>query len=146
MNNTYHLSKLSKLEEVKQLVAVFGKAFEHDYQVSDEYLNSLINDSDAIVIGAFDPQGIIVGGLVGFELRPIHGSKEIYLYDIAVDPQSQKRGIGRQLIQSIKQEALQRNVQTIFVEAEAIDEGAVAFYRALGGEEVSVNHFNFTVE
>jgi ribosomal protein S18 acetylase RimI-like enzyme len=82
---------------------------------------------------------------IAFEMCPIHGSKELYLYDIAVHPNHQKQGIGTKLIELLREEAKARGVATIFVEAESEDAGAVAFYRKLGGEEVAVNHFNFNL-
>jgi ribosomal protein S18 acetylase RimI-like enzyme len=45
----------------------------------------------------------------------------------------------------LQAEARKQHIATIFVEAESEDAGAVAFYRKLGGEEITVNHFNFTV-
>lgn len=144
MDNHSTIKKLENLDELKELVAVFTLAFESEYNTSDSYLSSMLQNSTCVIMGAF-VEARIVGGLVAFAMTPIHGTKEMYIYDIAVHPEFQKRGLGAQLMEALKQEARGRGVETIFVEAESEDEGAVAFYRAIGGKEVAVNHFNFNV-
>lgn len=144
MKEILEIKKLARVEELRNLVKVFSAAFESEYKVKEEYLhNMLLNDSVVILGAVLDDK--IVGGLVAFEMTPIHGSKEFYLYDIAIHPDQQKQGLGKKLIVELKREAKARGVETIFVEAESEDSGAVAFYRAIGGEEVAVNHFNFTI-
>lgn len=133
------------VEELRELITVFSHAFEAKYSVTDTYLQSMLNNSAAIILGVC-MQSRIVGGLVAFEMTPIHGSKELYIYDIAIHPDFQNQGLGALLIEHIKTKAKQRGIGTVFVEAESEDTGAVAFYRAIGGEDVSVNHFNFTIK
>ncbi len=133
---------LSTPEDLRALIAVFATSFETDYDVNDDYLHDMIANPSCLILGAA-VEGKIVGGLVAFEMTPIHGDKELYLYDIAVHPEHQKKGIGTKLVEYLKTEAVARGVRTIFVEAESGDEGAVSFYRAVGGQELSVNHFNF---
>ncbi|MBP9686859.1 MAG: GNAT family N-acetyltransferase [Candidatus Doudnabacteria bacterium] len=135
---------LTSVAELRELVAVFSSAFEAVYTVTDEYLQAMVDNPAVVVLGVRE-QEIVVGGLVAFEMTPIHGAKEFYIYDIAVHPEYQKRGIGKLLMEKLSQEGKARGVQTMFVEAESEDVGAVAFYRAIGGEEVSVNHFNFNL-
>ncbi len=135
---------LTTLPELKQLVHVFSLAFDEPYTVDDSYLSNLLQNNSAILLGAFIEENI-VGGIVAFEMNPIHGTKELYIYDIAVHPKHQKQGIGKKLIDHIKIEAKTRGIGTIFVEAESEDKGAVAFYRSIGGEELLVNHFNFNI-
>ncbi len=137
------IKKLTNLQEIKELIIVFSLAFDSSYDPKDEYLLSMLKNNSCVILGAV-VEGRIVGGVVLFEMTPIHGTKELYIYDIAVHPEFQKRGVGKKLMEAIKEEARTRGVGTIFVEAESEDEGAVAFYRALGGEEVMVNHFNFS--
>lgn len=141
---TIEIQKLSTVEELRKLIAVFSVAFEAEYAVADEYLKTMVDNTAVVVFGARE-QEKMVGGLVAFEMTPIHGAKEFYIYDIAVHPDYQKRGIGKLLMEKLSQEGKVRGVQAMFVEAESEDVGAVAFYRAIGGEEVSVNHFNFSL-
>lgn len=142
--NSISIRKLEKLEEIKELISVFSLAFESYYDTKDEYLHLMLKNTTCVILGAVFGSRI-VGGLVAFEITPIHGKKELYIYDIAVHPKFQKQGVGKKLMEIIKEEARTRDIGTIFVEAESEDQGAVAFYRAIGGEEVTVNHFNFTL-
>ncbi len=138
------IQKLQSVDELKQLVVVFSLVFEEEYGVADDYLKKMLVNDAVVILGAVKDKEI-VGGLVAFEMTPIHGSKEFYIYDIAIHPSHQKQGLGKRLIEHLKEESKNRGVKTIFVEAESEDVGAVAFYRAIGGEEVAVNHFNFTI-
>ena len=142
--NAGSIKQLTSIKELKELIAVFSLAFESSYDTKDDYLHSMLGNATCVILGAV-VEGRIVGGLVAFEMTPIHGTKELYIYDIAVHPLSQKQGVGKKLMEAIKEEARARGAGTIFVEAESEDEGAVAFYRAIGGEEVAVNHFNFNI-
>lgn len=142
--NNLTIKKLKSANELKELIQVFSLAFEADYTTTDEYLESMLHNSTSVILGAELDQKI-VGGIVAFEMTPIHGTKEFYIYDIAIHPEFQKKGIGALLMKELKAEAVVRGIGTIFVEAEPEDEGAVAFYRAIGGEEVAVNHFNFSI-
>lgn len=142
--NPHTIKKITEIDELQSLMKVFALAFESKYQTDDTYLENMLKNNSTILIGAFGLTDII-GGLVAFEIHPIHGKKEIYIYDIAVHPDYQKQKIGTHLMDYLKDEAKLRGVDTIFVEAESEDDGAVAFYRAIGGEEVNVNHFNFTI-
>lgn len=138
------IKKLESLEEIKELITVFSLAFESPHNTTDEYLSSMLQNSSCVIFGALVEMRI-VGGLVAFEMTPIYGIREFYIYDIAVHPKFQKQGLGKQLIEALKKEAYVRGVEVMFVEVESEDGGAVAFYRAIGGQEVSVNHFNFNI-
>lgn len=141
---TMIIKQIQRRDELRELVSVCSVAFESEYIVTDEYLETMLDNSDCLILGALADERV-VGGLIAFELLPIHGEREMYLYDIAVHPQYQRHGIGKRLMQQLKKEAKIRGVKTIFVEAESEDVGAVAFYRSIGGEEVGVHHFNINI-
>jgi aminoglycoside 3-N-acetyltransferase I len=138
------IQRIETVEALRQLLSVFALAFESDYLVDDAYLDQMREHPSTLVLAAYIGEDI-VGGLVACELLPIHGEKEMYIYDIVVHPQYQRQGVGVRLIQQLKEEAKCRGVKTVFVEAESEDVGAVAFYRSIGGEEVGVHHFNFSI-
>ena len=138
------LISINTIGDLKDLINVFSRAFESTYQVRDQYLEELLKSPSTSIFGAVK-NGKIVGGIVACEILPIHGSKEIYIYDIAVDPDFQQQGIGRMLIHKLKEHGKKIGAETIFVEAESDDIGAVTFYRKMNGEELSVSHFNFKV-
>lgn len=136
--------RINSVAQLRELISVFSLAFETEYEVADESLSRMLESSTTLVLGASQEEKV-VGGLVAMELLPIHGTKEFYIYDIAVHPEHQQKGIGKKLIEHLKVEAKSRGIETIFVEAESEDAGAVEFYRKIGGEEVAVNHFNFNI-
>ena len=138
------IHRIQTTEALQELFSVFALAFESEYHVDDAYLSQMVEHPSTLVLAAYMGEKI-VGGLVACVLLPIHGEKEMYLYDIAVHPQHQRQGVGVRLMQQLKEEAKCRGVKTVFVEAESEDVGAVAFYRSIGGEEVGVHHFNFSV-
>lgn len=133
---------LHDTSHLKTLSSIFGHVFETEAGVSETASQNL--GPHLCAIGAMNDKDL-VGGLVAYELPLINGPKEMYLYDIAVLPDFQRQGIGTMLIEGLKAEAKRRGVSTIFVEAEADDVGAVAFYRTLNCEEIAVNHFNISV-
>ncbi len=138
---------LKDTEQLQTLARIFETTFAEGEQSS--HVSAMVvtypEDSHFCAIGAMCDD-TLVGGLVAYELPLLKGTKEMYLYDIAVLPSHQQQGIGTLLIDALKDEARRRGVSTIFVEAEAEDVGAVAFYRSLLGEEITVHHFNIPVD
>jgi len=63
---------------------------------------------------------------------------EATLFNIAVDPAFQRRGLGRQLLEHIITELTQREVLTLWLEVRASNLGAIALYEQLEFNEVSV--------
>lgn len=133
---------LKEVTHLKTLSRIFDTVFEAETNSAEE--TPLIQNPSLCAIGAMY-ENTIVGGLVAYELPLLNGTKEMYLYDIAILPDFQRRGIGTMLIATLKDEAKQRGASTIFVEAEADDTAAVAFYRTLESEEIAVRHFNISI-
>ncbi|MFS2222862.1 ribosomal protein S18-alanine N-acetyltransferase [Pantoea sp. B65] len=63
---------------------------------------------------------------------------EATLFNIAVDPAFQRRGLGRQLLEHLIAELTQRDVLTLWLEVRASNRGAIALYEQLEFNEVSV--------
>ncbi|MBP2169636.1 ribosomal-protein-alanine N-acetyltransferase [Erwinia toletana] len=63
---------------------------------------------------------------------------EATLFNIAVDPAFQRRGLGRQLLEHLIAELTQRDVLTLWLEVRASNHGAIALYEQLEFNEVSV--------
>lgn len=142
MNLTFR--KISNTEDLQKLVSIFDIVFEKKSDPDINDLKNIILNKSIINLGAF-ADDTLVGGLSAHELALISGNKEFYIYDIGVLSEYQKMGIGTGLINELKKEAKERGISTIFVEAEADDEGAVSFYRSLNEEEIIVRHFNIKV-
>ncbi|WP_337013211.1 ribosomal protein S18-alanine N-acetyltransferase [Pantoea sp. AS142] len=62
---------------------------------------------------------------------------EASLFNIAVDPAFQRRGLGRQLLQHLIDELIKRNVLTLWLEVRASNLPAIALYEQLEFNQVS---------
>lgn len=70
-------------------------------------------------------------------------SVEILVYDVAVRADCRRQGIGRKLVNELRDRAAEAGVLNVCVPADKSDQGALDFYRALGGLESDVSHFLF---
>jgi len=68
---------------------------------------------------------------------------EVFIYDVAVADEYQRRGVGRRLLGAISGEAKRLGASNVFVLADVVDTGALGFYRSLGGAPSSVTLFGF---
>ena len=62
---------------------------------------------------------------------------EASLFNIAVDPAFQRRGLGRQLLQHLIEALIKRDVLTLWLEVRASNLPAIALYEQLGFNQVS---------
>jgi aminoglycoside 3-N-acetyltransferase I len=86
----------------------------------------------------------IVGGVTGHVLPMTRSrSSELFIYDLAVRPDCQRRGVGRALVAAIRESAASAGAHTSFVAADDEDRHALAFYRAIGGDGAPVTMFTF---
>lgn len=70
-------------------------------------------------------------------------SRELFIYDLAVHPDHQRRGIGRALVEALRALGTSEGIGVAFVPADNEDDHALAFYEALGGEAAPVTIFTF---
>lgn len=63
---------------------------------------------------------------------------EATLFNIAVHPDFQRRGLGRSLLQHLIAELEQRGILTLWLEVRQSNQPAIALYQALGFNDVSV--------
>lgn len=123
------------------LVTVFE---EGGSRVSERYAAEVLANPGFWAIGAFDEAGRVVGGLTAHTLPMTREeTSEVFIYDIAVDQEWQRRGIGREMIDFLLASIGRQNISSVFVPADADDEDAIAFYRSLGGASSPVVHFTF---
>ena len=132
--------------QLRQLNALFGVAF-HDSETycaqppDDEYVRVLLADPRTMVLVAL--AGLeVVGGLVAYELRKFERARsEIYIYDLAVAESFRRRGIASALLERLASIALERGASSVFVQADYVDEPAIALYGKFGVRE-EVLHFD----
>lgn len=111
--------------------------------LGDAYLDRLLARDDVWAFAAVEGDQV-VGGLRAHVL-PMTAAEtfELFLYDIAVHPNHQRRGIGRQLVAALRSEGLAQGIDVMFVPAENEDAHALEFYRALGGAPTATTVFTF---
>jgi aminoglycoside 3-N-acetyltransferase I len=122
------------------LADVFGE--ERD-RLSDAYLDELLGRPSLLVFVA-TVGGRAVGGLTAHVLpMTAYESAELFVYDVAVVADYQRRGVGRRLLGGVRDEASRLGTSSVFVLADNEDAGALAFYRTLGGVASGVTLFGF---
>lgn len=88
--------------------------------------------------------GTVVGGLTAHTLpMTSSASSEVFLYDLGVHPEHQRRGIGAALVRRLRIDAAAVGIDVIFVPADNDDQHALDFYRSLGGAPAPVTIFTF---
>lgn len=141
----------SDVRQMRSMLDCFGEAFEDaetycDAQPDDAYLERLLSDSTFVAIAALDGARA-VGGLVAYELRKFEQARsEFYIYDLAVHADHRRRGVASDLIDALKPIARSSGGWVIFVQADVVDEPAVALYGKLGVSEDGVYHFDIPVD
>jgi aminoglycoside 3-N-acetyltransferase I len=142
--SSFRIKRLTKehLADFQTLVHLINDVFEEESKIGSEvYLLNLLRRENFIALAAL-AENEIVGGLTAYELPMYYSdSSEIFLYDLVVKPEYQRRGIGKGLIQSLKAHCIQQGIKEFFVMAHAEDEHAIEFYRATGGKSENVINF-----
>jgi aminoglycoside 3-N-acetyltransferase I len=134
--------------EFSQLVGVFAEVFGmNGFRLPDErYLGPLLAGPAFIVFVARAPDGVI-GGLTAHVLPSYYvESSEVYVYDLAVRSEFQRKGVGRKLVEALAGYCRTHGFREFFVQADAPDEHALRFYSALGGIPQRVVHYNFQMD
>ena len=123
------------------MAEVFAEGCDH---LSDDYLDRLLSREDFWAIAAFVGDEI-VGGLTAHTLPMTRSeSSEIFIYDLAVREDQQRKGIGRQLMTALREAAAAAGIQLVLVAADNDDGHALDFYRAVGGVPSPVTFFTFS--
>jgi aminoglycoside 3-N-acetyltransferase I len=113
-------------------------------ELGDEDVAGLLRRGDFWALAATEA-GVVVGGLTAHALPMTRSrSTELFLYDLAVRQDRQRRGIGRALVEELLTLAADAGIRTTFVPADDEDTHALDFYRALGGEASPVTFFTFS--
>lgn len=67
--------------------------------------------------------------------------RELFIYDLAVVAEYQRKGMGRRLVAALRADAAQQGVDEAFVPADEEDTHALDFYRAIGATAAPVVMF-----
>src|SRR5262245_52337251 len=102
--------------------------------LSDDYLRRLLARDDFFALAAFSEK-TPVGGITAHVLPLTRLERsELFIFDVAVRADHQRKGIGRQLVAALRGAAAEIGIHDVFVPADDEDNHALEFYRALGGE------------
>ncbi|HMJ54027.1 MAG TPA: GNAT family N-acetyltransferase [Polyangiaceae bacterium] len=127
------------------LFAMMANVFEEEYEtLSDSYLERLLGRADFWAIAGFIGADV-VGGLTAHILPMTRTERaELFIFDIAVRKDQQRRGVGGQLMKALIECAAAVGIHDVFVAADNDDLHALDFYRALGGVAAPVTLFTFS--
>jgi aminoglycoside 3-N-acetyltransferase I len=136
-------------ETARRLFVMMAEVFaERARPLGDDYLRRLLARDDFWALAAFAGDGDgddLVGGLTAHTLPMTRDEVcEIFIYDIAIRSDRQRQGVGRRLIETLRAMAARQGLDEVFVPADADDDAAIAFYRALGGKASPAMIFDFS--
>lgn len=148
MKIEYKKLEAGDLGYLTQLIKVYEEVFEmEDFTLpAAQYLQSLLEQETIIFYAAIIDKKV-VGGLTAYILpSTYYPSSEVYIYDLDVKTEFQRKGIGRQLINSLKEYCARLGLKEVFVQADLEDRHAIDFYQATGGIAESVVHFSYKLK
>lgn len=137
----------SNLQLFDGMLDLFAEAFEDEESFSrrrpsQAYRLKLLGSDQFIALVAVRDGGV-VGALTAYEIVKYEQERsELYIYDLAVSPAFRRQGIATALISRLLEIGDRRGVSSIYVQADADDEPAVALYARLGSRS-DVLHFDF---
>jgi aminoglycoside 3-N-acetyltransferase I len=109
----------------------------------DDYVDALLARPDFWALAAVDDD-VPVGGITAHVLPMTRSpSRELFVYDVAVRGDRQRRGIGRAMLVELCAQAGREGIASVFVAVADEDVHAMDFYRAVGGAESPVTMFSF---
>jgi aminoglycoside 3-N-acetyltransferase I len=112
--------------------------------LDDEYLERLLCRENFWVLVALDDDEPV--GCITAHTLPMtrSASYELFIYDLAVREDYQRKGIGAQLMKTLIEYARAVGITELFVPADNEDDHALAFYSAIGGVASPVTMFVFS--
>ena len=134
---------IGDVQRARAAFEMMHNVFDEDPDVlSEGYVTGLLADESFWALGAFEA-GEAIGCITGHELAMTrHERRELFVYDLAVRVDNQRRGVGRQLVETLVTGAAARGIDVVFVPADDDDTHALAFYADLGGRPNKVTMFD----
>ncbi|WP_281418962.1 GNAT family N-acetyltransferase [Rhizobium sp. AQ_MP] len=131
------------------MLDLFAEAFEDEESYSSRrpskaHILKLLGSGQFIALVAVRDGGV-VGALTAYEIVKYEQERsELYIFDLAVSPALRRQGIATALISRLLDIGRSRGVSSVYVQAHAEDEPAVALYSRLGVRS-EVLHFDLPV-
>jgi aminoglycoside 3-N-acetyltransferase I len=134
------IRKLGKenAELFEALIRIFHEVFDRGGPIpSKEYLERLLTRPDFWVVAALRGDDVI-GGLTVYVLPGYYDERpSAFIYDVGVMPAFQGKGVGKELMRVTAAYCRAQGFREAFVEAEADDPDAIAFYQKTMFSEMS---------
>ena len=131
-------------ELARETFAMMAAVFDEPTRpLADDYVDALLARADFWALAAVEddePLGGITAHVLPMTRSP---SRELFVYDVAVREDRQRRGVGRTLLVELCAQAAQQGIGNVFVAVADEDVHAMDFYRAVGGAESPVTMFSF---
>lgn len=137
---------INEISDFRNLIEIFKDVFENEEQIPDNnHLERLLSNPDFMVF-VVKINGKVVGGLTVYVLHRYYSVKPAAcIYDVAITPAHQGKGIGKALIAELCRFCKQNNFEDAYVQAETDDIDAVNFYRRTNcSQEINATHFTYT--
>jgi aminoglycoside 3-N-acetyltransferase I len=122
------------------MTRVFGDDGE---PLSDDYLREILSRPDlwaVVAVSGDEPVGAVTAHVLPMTRAQ---TAELFVYDLAVRPDWQRRGVGRALLDHLITSVDPARISSVFVPADNDDTHALDFYRAVGGTAEDVTIFTF---
>ena len=133
----------NNLDEIIKLLKLYENVFEmepFEYPTHD-YLEKILKNQDIIFMAA-KYEDEIIAGLTAHILASVYSkSNEVYVYDLAVHQDFQRKGIGTTLLKKLKKIICDKGDKEIFLQADIEDKYAIDFYKKIGGVPENVLFF-----
>jgi aminoglycoside 3-N-acetyltransferase I len=147
-NEAIQIKRLTKEDVLifQKLIKLFNEVFEmrNTVSVNEDYLKELLKKNEFIAFTIIH-ENEIIGGLTAYELLMYYSeASEVFIYDIAVKPGFQRKGLGKKLLSALKEYCNQNGKKEIFVAANEEDKHALEFYRSTRGKAERVIHFSYS--
>lgn len=125
------------------LFTLMADVFEEERaELGQSALERLLRREEFWALAAFVGSEL-AGGLTAHALPMTRSeSSELFIYDIAVRPEFQRKGVGRALVRDVLAAAHATGIRDAFVSADNEDTHALDFYRALGGKPSPTTMFS----
>ena len=136
------------VDKLSELIDVYEVVFEmKDFKKPERaYLQTLLDEKTIIFVVALQ-NNTVIGGLTAHMLPSTYfAASLVYIFDLAVQTQFQRKGIGRKLLIALQDYCKALGIPEVFVQADLEDQHALDFYRATGGTAESVIHFTYNLQ
>jgi ribosomal protein S18 acetylase RimI-like enzyme len=105
-----------------------------DAPPTDRWSNQFLDRDGHHLLVAYE-QGVPAGFVSGVEITHPDKGTEVLLYELGVDEEFRRRGIGRALVQALLDLAVDVGATNVWVPVDADNEVAIATYRSAGFDE-----------